>query len=458
MKTLNLLLIACLLLACNKESADSPAEALSVDLVPEEKPIEAATDTFVPVPVPVSVPDRPPEDYLSFPEFRDQYEVASLAGLRFINCRGMEKYSSVAIKRPAFNGVYATGTENSLSMKGRPLFCREVFPGRYLIGRAYEEMLLYTDLVLVDSSLQILYEDEIGCGDPGAEILETIFRSDSVYDKTTEEYLEDVNDSTKLYRRFTERITLRADGKFKRQLLTQHYRTRRPVDGPGEPGPDFSPEMMEHSGEDFALPAEAIIASNAVGVVTLEETTATGYRLNVRFPGKKTELSEQLLTAHFATEGAEVNQYTEDMRLTITPLNLTFFDTLGQTLTIDTVSRVTLRFYCENDGPLITEPTVELFVRKTAYPGKLSPFNEGKLGNIVAVVVANFQPDAFQSVDKRKRWWRNKERIVTIRSTPGGPELVSLYTVSDEEEELPLCHIFSAANQEFDLDISCCGP
>lgn len=454
MKTLTLLLIACLLLACNNEPADAPAEPPAVDLVPEVKPTEAAADTFVPV----SVPDLPPEDHLSFSEFRYQYEVASLAGLRFINCRGMEEYPSVAIKRPKFEGVYAPGTKNTLTMRGRPLFCREIFPGRYLIGREYDEMSTYTDVVLVDSSLHTLYNDEIGCGELGAEVLGTIFRSDSVYDRTTEEHLEDLNDSTKLYRQYTERITLRADGEHRRQLLSQQYRTRRPVYGLGAPGPDFSPEMMEHSGDDFALSAETIIRPNAVGVVTLEETTATGYRLNVRFPGKKTDVSEQLLSAHFATEGVEVNQYTEDMWLTVTPLKMTLFDTLGQTITIDTVSQVALRFYCENDGPLITEPTVELFVRKTAYPGKLSPFNEGKLGNIVAVVVANFQPDAFRSVDKRKRWWRNKERVVTIRSTPGGPELMSLYTVSDEEEELPLCHIFSAANQEFDLDISCCGP
>lgn len=449
-----MLLIACLLLACNNEPADAPAEAPPVNLVLEVKPIEAATDTFVPV----SVPDLPPEDHLSFPEFRDQYEVASLAGLRFINCRGMDEYPSVVIKRQKLNGVYAPGKNNTLTMRGRPLFCREVFPGRYLIGRAYEEMLLYTDLVLVDSSLQVLYEDEIGCGELGAEVLETIFRSDSAYDRTTEEYLEDVNDSTRLYRRFTERITLRANGEFKRQLLNQQYRTRRPVDDPGESGPDFSPEMMAHSGEEFALPAEAIIAPNSVGVVTLEETTATGYRLNVRFPGKLTELSEQLLSAHFATEGPEVNQYTRDMRLMVLPLNLTFFDTLGQTLAIDTVSRIVLRFYCENDGPLITEPTVELFVRKTAYPGNLRPFNEDELGNIVSVVVADFGPDAFKPVTKPGNRWPDEKRVITIRSGPGGPEIVTFYTSWDEEENDIQCQIFSAANQRLDWDLSCCGP
>lgn len=427
----------------------------------------------VPEPAPSSTPKiikpperlRPPGDSATFSEFLEHFLIDNLNGLTFINCQYVDNpqyrnwpHGLYPDRKSRF--IHIPGSNHNFEFADRPLFITRFHPGEYLIAATFDEMENYTEITVVDDSLRILFgPEDINCQmDEYYEILETQFTTPYTLKTTVSENIGTLNDSTTLHRIHTREWELLPGGKVKELAWnTDFYESMhitfydQPVNG------QYIDRIEAYEEHPDPLPAKDLLPTNSIGILYLEEETEEAYRVTARFHSSKNPLTDTLLSLHYTTDAGINNGsiYTQDMPLTTTPQRITLFDQSGQSYEVDTLTQLSLRFFCENDGPMITDPVYTFEIPKTAYPGNLTPFDE-RTGKVAAFAIADYRPDLLVGQDSV---YTVGEEVISIPYPSGETPLAALFIEQGEaDEEGYYCVYLRTYNGDRIFEINCCGP
>lgn len=434
----------------------------------EPPPTVDSITSVTPTPVTPLTPTAPqdsvaPPKAVTLAEVITTFEIEDPTGIRFRNCYFTQlpfpkkSWGPATIDTEKPKLITAPGTANQFVIEEDILFVTEMYPGKFLIAEEYDQFYHYVELTLVDEQLNVLWgPTDVNCdsGEYGGGILYTAFTSPTTLETLQEDEVSFSGDSTILYRKALTTTTLQEGGAYMEQLKNASY-YRRKIEREVSPS-EIVPEGQFEMSEEIPWIADSILPENAAGIVYLQEETPEAYRVTLRFPFYRDSLLLEILSTVHYDSFTNGEAYYQDVCFPITPISVTLFDTIGQSITLDTLTQLQYRFYCENDGPMTYNPSFDLVIPKDDLPRTLTPLLSDYYSSIVGAAVVNYQPLKMSTVEKEL----SLPGQLALRIFP--PELsrplVLIYTAEDEAEENYLCWYFAVMNNRRFREINCCGP
>lgn len=205
-----------------------------------------------------------------------------------------------------------------------------------------------------------------------------------------------------------------------------------------------------------------IFPENSIGVVYLDTANDNNYSITIRFP--HFELSDSLLKR-------DTTNYAKDIPLNIAPQRITLFDEAGELITLENVTNCISKFWCENDGGTLYEPTYVLTVNQDKLKRPLQKKNSKVLGKLSCFAIINYIAPHFKSFYPANGTENNNVVMRGRLSTDyhnyryKAPDVyeyydrnVQLIAKQDDAGMIDYCIILQAFNTRQEFELGCCGP
>jgi hypothetical protein len=217
------------------------------------------------------------------------------------------------------------------------------------------------------------------------------------------------------------------------------------------------------SGSIETTTVEDIFPENSIGVVYLDTANGNNYSITIRFPNFS--FPDSLLKR-------DSSNYTKDIALKIAPQTIILFDEAGELLTLENVTSCVSKFWCENDGGQLYEPTYTLTISRDRFKRPLQIKNSKVLDKLSCFAVANYKAAHFKSFYP-ERGYEDSNVVMRGRLSSDysgyakgvGDRIYAYYDrnvqIIAEEDDSPMtdyCIRLQAFNTRANFELGCCGP